>query len=503
MTMKKLFISPLFWLCILSIVFFASRLVNLTALPIFTDEAIYIRWAQIGGRDASWRFISLTDGKQPLFTWAVMATLRFFDDPLFAGRFVSVCAGWLTMIGMYMTGVTLSGRKIVGIFASFLYVISPFALFYDRLAMYDSLVATFFVWNLYMTVLLVRNSRLDIALLLGLGLGVGILNKTSAFLSLYLLPVSLILFDWGKKKRMVRLGKWIGYVLISIIFSQVVYSILRLSAYFYIVAQKDAIFVYPFAQWITHPLEFFVGNIRGMSDWLIAYMTWPVFLSAATSLLIFRKDMREKVLLVCWWLIPFVGLACFGRILYPRFILFMVMPLLILAAYWFLYIYDFFKKSLWSIVCIVLISGMSIINASSIIWDIKTARIPYAEKGQYIQDWPSGWGVPEIVAFVKKEAQKGTVSLFTEGTFGLLPYAFEIFLEDVPTVDIHGIWPIPTEMPQKMVESAFDHPTFFVMYQNQKPPFEWQLKLLATYAKGLNPDSTMRLYQVVVQGEGK
>ena len=54
-----------------------TRFANLTALPIFTDEAIYIRWSQIGAQDANWRFISLTDGKQPMFTWIMMILLRF------------------------------------------------------------------------------------------------------------------------------------------------------------------------------------------------------------------------------------------------------------------------------------------------------------------------------------------------------------------------------------------------------------------------------------------
>src|SRR3990167_7544264 len=87
---------------LMAVFYWVMRLTNLTALPIFTDEAIYIRWAQIGGRDASWRFISLTDGKQPLFTWAMMVSLRLFQDPLFAGRLVSVISGLLSLIGMYV-----------------------------------------------------------------------------------------------------------------------------------------------------------------------------------------------------------------------------------------------------------------------------------------------------------------------------------------------------------------------------------------------------------------
>ena len=46
-----------------------TRIYNILAIPIFTDEAIYVRWAQIAGTDPKERFISLTDAKQPTFVW--------------------------------------------------------------------------------------------------------------------------------------------------------------------------------------------------------------------------------------------------------------------------------------------------------------------------------------------------------------------------------------------------------------------------------------------------
>ena len=48
-----------------------------------------------------------------------------------------------------------------------------------------------------------------------------------------------------------------------------------------------------------------------------------------------------------------------------------------------------------------------------------------------------------------------------------------------------------------VLQSAKDHPTYFVMYQNQTPPFQWHLELQAEYQKGLNKKSTMRLYKVL------
>src|SRR3989339_157604 len=105
MNVKKLLNPPKykFWLYLILAVsvmaaFFVSRLINLTLIPIFTDEAIYLRWAQIGLADPRWRFISLTDGKQPLLIWLFYPALKLISDPLIAGRIVSIVCGFFSLI---------------------------------------------------------------------------------------------------------------------------------------------------------------------------------------------------------------------------------------------------------------------------------------------------------------------------------------------------------------------------------------------------------------------
>ena len=186
---------------ILLVLYLGTRLTNLTKLPIFTDEAIYIRWSQIGSRDANWRFISLVDGKQPLFTWLMMAEMRLIKDPLLAGRLVSAGAGLLTMTGIWCLAYGLFRNRRISFLSSLIYLVSPFSLMYDRLALYDSLAAALAVWNIFMAILLVRRLRLDIALIYGMTLGLGMLNKTEGFLSLYLAPLVLVLFDWQEQKK--------------------------------------------------------------------------------------------------------------------------------------------------------------------------------------------------------------------------------------------------------------------------------------------------------------
>lgn len=482
-----------FVLALLVIVYLLSRFYSILSLPIFTDEAIYIRWAQIAKQDANWRFISLTDGKQPMFIWLMMISLRFIQDPLLAGRVVSVGAGFLTLIGMYFLGREAFKSNKIGLISSTLYVLFPMALVYDRMALYDSLVGTFAVWSLFFTILLARKARLDVALLLGIVIGGGVLTKTNAFFNLYLLPISLILFDWKGKEKLSRLFKWFGLVLVTTILTYLFYSILRLSPFFHIINEKNALFVYPLKEWIEHPFNFFIGNWKAVWDWSIRYMTWPVMLLAGGSFFITRVGIKEKLLLFVWFVIPGIALAIFGKTLYPRFIFFMTLSLLPLAAFSLFNIYLFIKNKIALAVLLIFIFALLFRTDYLILSNFSAAPIPKLDLGQYINDWSSGGGIKEAVEFFKKEAKKRKIYIATQGTFGLMPHALEIYLINNPNIKIEEYWPVGDIIPAKVIEESKKTPAYFLFYQpcssckdTGTAPISWNLTPILQVKRGLN-----------------
>lgn len=452
-------------LLLVALLYFASRFYNILSLPIFTDEAIYIRWAQIAKQDANWRFISLTDGKQPMFIWLMIISLRIIEDPLLAGRAVSVGAGFFTLIGLYFLGREVFKSSKIGLISSLLYVIFPMALVYDRMALYDSLVGTFAVWSLFLTILLVVKVRLDVALLLGIVIGGGVLTKTSAFFNLYLLPMSLILFNWKNKEKLSRLFKWSGLVFVAAFLAYLFYSILRLSPFFNIIDEKNALFVYPVKEWIQHPFNFFIGNWKAVWDWSIRYMTWPVFLLVGGSFFITKSGIKEKLLLLVWFVIPGIALAIFGKTLYPRFIFFMTLSLLPLVAFSLFNIYLSIKNKIALSLLLFFIFVLLFRADYLILNNFSVAPIPKLDLGQYINDWPSGGGVKEAVEFFKEEAKKQDIYIATQGTFGLMPYALEIYLVDNPKIKLEGYWPVGEKIPEKVLEKSKKISTYFVFYQ--------------------------------------
>ncbi len=477
-------------------IFFLFRLINLSLIPIFVDEAIYLRWAQIAKNDASWRFISLTDGKQPLFVWLTMIFMKVIKDPLIAGRLVSVGTGLVSLVGLWFLSLNLFKKRRLALFALLLYLFIPFYLLYDRMALMDAMVGTFFILSLLFEILLVKTLRLDVALILGWVLGGAVLTKTSGFFNLYLFPLTLILFDWQNKKRWPRLLRWAGLAVLAVVISQIFYSILRLSPWFHMIAQKDTTFVFPIKEWLDHPLLFFWGNLKGLFDWLTTYLTWPIVLLAAGSLLLIRERPKEKLLLVSWFLIPIVGLAFFGKVIYPRFILFMSLPLLILAAASLEQLAIKVKNRKTFLIVCSLFFVLPLYTDLKLLFEPTAAPIPEADKGQYIDNWPAGFGVNEVVTFAREEAEDKPIFIATEGTFGLMPASLELYLWDHPNVEIKGYWPV-NKFPEEVLEKAKEKPAYFLFNETQEIPTDWPLELVFRVSKG-NEKTFLYFYKVVL-----
>ena len=400
-----------------------------------------------------------------MFIWLMMISLRFIQDPLLAGRVVSVGAGLLTLIGIYFLGRELFKSKSIGLISSALYVFFPMSLVYDRMALYDSLVGSFAVWGLLLIILLVRTIRLDVALILGIVIGGAVLNKTNGFFNIYLLPLSLILFNWTGKHVKERLLKWVSLVIVAVILTYAFYSILRLSPFFHIITEKNAIFVYPLKDWLDHPFNFFIGNWKAFWDWTNRYLTWPLLVLAISSFFITRSFTREKLVLFLWFILPIIALGLFGRTLYPRFIFFMLLPLLPLIAFSIVNISRWIKSAYLLIIFFILSFALMVKTDFLILTNFAQAYIPVSDIRQYQTDWPAGGGIRESVEFFKSQSEKGRIYIATQGTFGLMPFAYEIYLVQNPNITIEGLWPIENETPQKVLEKSKQMPTYFVFYQ--------------------------------------
>ena len=495
--------THILFILLISFLYFFTRILLLGNLPIFTDEAIYVRWAQIALNDSNWRFISLTDGKQPMFVWVAIVFMKFIQDPLIAGRLVSVASGFFTIAGLWFLTLELFKNKKVAFISSLLYIFFPLAVVLDRMALYDSMVAAFFVWSLYLSILLLRTPKLEIAYTLGFVIGGGILTKTANFFSIYLLPFFLLFFNFKDKKWKEKILRFALLSAFSVAIAYGLYNVLRLSPLFQMISAKNAVFVYPISEWLQHPFTFFVGNLNGLWSWLYEYLKIPYIVLIIISLINFRDFAKEKLILIIYFLLPFIALALFGKVIFPRFIFFMSIMLIPLAALGLNYLIEFlFKKYKTSkqyltLALLILFLVFPAFISIQFIYDPINSRIAKADNSQYINSWEAGWGVKESIDYFSKAAKKEKIYIATEGTFGLMPFALEMYLVDNKNITIKGYWPVDN-ISKEVLDRAKKMPTYYVFYQKEHDPIppEFPLELIFQVEQG-SSGSFYRVYRVV------
>jgi hypothetical protein len=175
----------------------------------------------------------------------------------------------------------------------------------------------------------------------------------------------------------------------------------------------------------------------------------------------------------------------------------MAMPLLVLCAATLDALIVGIKNYWLRVFLVCLICMPSVYVSYGVLHDLPTAKIPKSDLGQYVNDWPSGWGTNEVVAYLNAESKKGPIAVYTEGTFGLFPYALEIYLSENKNIEIHGVWPPPIKLPNDIRASASKMPTYYITNLTQTPP-DWDLELIGSYQKGNNISQHMRLYKIVL-----
>jgi 4-amino-4-deoxy-L-arabinose transferase-like glycosyltransferase len=474
-------LRDVFLLGALKILYIVTRIYNLTLLPIFTDEGIYIRWAKVAWHDASWRFISLTDGKQPLQTWGTIPFLKLFpNDALFAGRLFSVATGLFALTGLFLLLYRFLGKRTAYI-GSLLYIFSPYFLFYDRMALADSAVNAFFIWIVFLSLLLVQTIRLDVALLFGIVAGFGLLTKSSVqmFLGMSFLT-SLFVFDYKKRK----LSGFLSYMLmfaLSFFIAQVIYNVQRLSPFMHYVSQKNGTFVMTFGEWIRDPFAVVFSNLKTVPYYVFAESGWIVVPFAVVALyFMFRKSKPAFWYILAWIVIPYLGISFMTRVLFPRYIIFFGSILTILAAY----ALGTIANAKMRVALVGLIVSSLIVFQFPMWTDYSKIKFPETDRGQYIGGATVGIGVKEIIDFARTKSQDKPVVLLAEGNFGLVGDMLDTYLRPTDTnIEIRGYWPLTLADLQKNQKDLQDKYVYVVTSHQAEVPMGWPTRLIKSFYK--------------------
>ena len=494
-------------LVVASAVSLILRLWKLTSLPVFADEAIYVRWAQIMRAEETLRFLPLSDGKQPLFMWIVIPFLKLFSDPLFAGRLVSVFCGAISVVGIYLSSEILFKSKKVALISALLASFSPFLVFFDRMALVDSMLTMFAVWTFYFAVLNVQRLQLDLAMIMGMTLGGALLTKSPGLFFAILLPFTAVLLKWPKeaKERLKIFAKFVLLTCVSLAIGYGLYNILRLGTNFHLLSSRNLDYVYPYSHVLVSPLSPLLTYLKISLEyyWLLAPAA-ILGLFIVGLIVSLKRYWKQSLLILVWFSFPLFAICEFGKVFTARYILFSLPFIILISGAAFLT-----KKSL-VIRGVVVLLAIFIIHSLAIdyllLTDVQKVRLPRSERSGYLEQWTAGFGIREIAIYLRTEELKnqGTkIVVGTEGYFGTLPDGLQMYLNDLPKITVIGVGLGIDKIPTPLAESVKSgNKTYLVVNSTRllADPNQIGLTLISSYPKAVKPDGSresLLLFEVV------
>lgn len=498
--MKKIFKN--WWLAVFlgALIFVAGlgiRLYRLTLIPVFDDEAIYIRWAQVMKAEPTLRFVPLSDGKQPLFMWTMMPVFKLFRDPLFVGRFVSVSTGAITLIGVMALTYLLFKSKRAALISGLIYAVSPFTFFFDRMALVDSMLSMFGVWFFIFTYMTSKTRRLDFAMISGFLLGGALLTKSPALFFALLIPSTYIFSNWPKgiRKVTVHLFKLLLLSSVTLAIGYVMYNILRLGPNFNMIAIRNKDYIYPLSHLWTSFKDPLLPFSHAALQWIWAMGPWlMIFLGLFGFVLNLRKYWKEVGILLAWFAIPILVQSEFAKVFTARYILFSIPFLVVLASS-----FTLAKGKYLEFLFVLFFLGF-IFQSAKFDYDLVTnpdnANLPRSERSGYLEDWTAGTGIKEVADLLKEQAAKKPdqrIVVGTEGFFGTLPDGLEIYVNDNPNITVIGVGILIDSVHQSLIDSKKSgNPTYLVVNNTRfsADANKVGLKLLAAYPKAVQPNGS-------------
>jgi len=399
---------------ILISIYFIIHLSNLTLLPIFNDESIYLDWA--------WRFThipghlydSLLDSKQPLMIWLFAISENLFSDPLFAGRIVSVVIGAISLIGIYKISLKLFSKNTAFI-AALLFSFTPIFVFFNRQALMESLIICVGIWSFNALFNLLHNPTIKNGLVLGAILGVGFLTKTSSLLYVFSSIIVLSFYIFKHQKEKTKIIKSFTLSLVSF-FS--INLILFINPIFYQTFSSNDRYSLSLSEIISFPIDTWFQNLAGFFEISFIYLTPFVFVSSivGTFLLLKHKAKKTSIFLLFFFLSLIIEIILVKgqstRYLVP-FLPFLIIP----ASYNFSLLW---KDKIWKKLLVILFLFFPFVMTLSLIinphfYIDQTSKFTSYSEDSYINGQTSGTGINDVMDYIKKNSDPNIPTLIFIG----------------------------------------------------------------------------------------
>jgi hypothetical protein len=427
------------------------RTVNLLGLDPFVDEAAWTDWAFRLFEPASprsWLIPLLTDGRPPLFVWTIVPFGVVVDNGILAGRLAAATAGALTAGALYGLGRELASRT-VGVVAGILWAVSPFSVFFARIAADDSLLTLLAVLATWTSVCLARRPTPNVGALCGLSLALAVFAKTSGVLLAIAPPLAIVMLGhplaWRSYVKPLIAAFVVGLVVSAPLLLGVVPLLQQVAIH---TGSSDA-----------SGRDLLAANLVVSAGWMETFVGNRFLLLAGIGLvlaLVFRQ-----------WGVLFVALLGGALLilllevttpLFARYLLFVGYPAYLLVAY-------AIERAGWAVAWLLGLTGPGVSRlalassvvvvalglavalaerselASDVVFNPLQAKLPGSERMGYVENWYAAYGLGEVVDELRARSREGPLTVLvppaSRESRVLLPYgALRMYLRREPAIRV-------------------------------------------------------------------
>ena len=440
---SKKFISNHKSILALIILYCITRLINLTLLPIFNDESIYLHWGWIETHYQGKAYLSLYDGKQPLLMWIFGMMQDYISDPLLAGRLVSVVTGFFALLGTYYLGKLLV-NKSVALFAMLLYIITPVFVFYDRQALMESAIVSISVWLCYIFIRIIQKQKMRHAVILGLLMGVGLLIKlTPAIFLLTMLILSA--YSIYKSNNSTFKNNYLITFLSSLIIGYLVIfplikqhdasNIITMNSRYAFTLQE--IFSFPFSLWLAN-----LQTTVTLLFWLLTPVTF-IFLWFGIADVGKRSSITKYA--QYWFLLPLLMFILFTREPSIRYIVaFLPLATIFCAAAIKSFLQETqHRRSGYGILIITILFPFVLtvlLLFKPLAYFSVFAKLTDIANTEYVSGFPSGYGIPEAVTYLQNKSKQSHITVVLRSDSGNPEDAMFVYLKRQKNITVTWLY---------------------------------------------------------------
>lgn len=418
--------------------------------------------------------------------------VKLFSDPLFGGRLLSVLLGLAMMFTMYklLKELKLSwNMRMLGIS---MVAVVPYWFFHYRMALAEGLLTLLFSLALYFGLRLMHTGKIKYLVLFALSFGASLWTKTNA---LFFVPVFALLplsierkpeHQILKNLKVIYLDKKTLLLILGGMLAGLIFYSLRLTPLFPFLFTRSADYTFS-----IHDLEagqwkyVLFTSFPRVVTWIVWYMT-PFTLFAA---LCGKKRNLLPLFMTLAYIVPLVLL---GRVLTARYFFPSAVLLTIMSVIGFDNLLKNGKKKMAQILIIGFLFSSAIFTWASV---FKPGQTPFTpeDRKQYLMDWSSGHGIPQVRDFIRSESSKNPqkeIVVATEGYFGTLPDGLSIYFDggnQRKNVKIIGIGEPIVEIPKNLIKESNSSDVYIVVNSDrflEKDTFHYSL--IAAYERPNN-----------------